>query len=147
MPFNPFIPYALQRENQTAAEVASSGAPVTFKPTAGNETTNESPLAAATSQNAVPQNPTFITNVMQPQASNASLVTIQDSHGGSLDGLITLTVLSYVAAGIVLSVMRYWSFSFNEGEEPSGDSRSSGQADVDSAGYSTLEAVDYQRIV
>jgi hypothetical protein len=84
---------------------------------------------------------------MQPQANNASLVTMQDSRGGSLNSLVTLTVLSYAAAGVVLSVMRYWSFSFNEELELSGDTRSPGQADVDGAGYSMLETVDYQRIV
>ena len=146
-PFDPLVPYALQSENQTAAQVTSSGARVTFKPIAGNESTNRPPSAAATSQDTVPQNPTFITSVMQPESNNASLATTQDSHGGSLNGLVTLTVLSYAAAGVVLSVMRYWSFSFNEDEESPGDSRSSGQADADSAGYSTLEAVDYQRIV
>lgn len=145
--FNPLVPYALQSENHTAAQVNASGAPVKFKPVAGNETTNGPQPAAATSQDTVPQNPTFITSVTQPQANNASLATTPDFHGGSLNGLVTLTVLSYAAAGVVLSVMRYWSFSFNEDEESSGDTRSPSQADMDTAGYAMLETVDYQRIV
>lgn len=145
-PFNPLVPSVLQSQNQTAAEVTSSAPPVTLEPTAGNEVAYASPPAAATSQDAAPQIQLFITNETRPEANNASLAAIQVSQGSSLNGLLTLTVLSYAAAGVVLAVLRYWSFSFNEDDESSGDSRSTGQADVNDVGYSMLEIVDYRRI-
>jgi hypothetical protein len=145
-PFNPLVPFVLQGQNQTAAEVTSSDPPVTVEPTAGNETANASPPAAATSQDAAQQTQLFITNETRPEANNASLAAIQVSQGGSLNGLVTLTVLSYAAAGVVLAVMRYWSFSFSDDDESAADVRSTGQADVNGAGYSILETVDYRRI-
>jgi hypothetical protein len=85
------------------------------------------------------------TNVTQPTAENGSLVTIPVSAGGGGSGLIFLTLLSYGAAVIVLGVMRYWSFSFDEGAESSPELNSANVVYVRGSAYSALENVEYGR--
>jgi hypothetical protein len=140
-PVNPLLPFVLQSANQTAAEVPSPDSPSVLDHVIGNDTANASLLGGATLHDAAPQNETFITNV-SPQVNNASLATVQVPQGGSLNGLLTLTVLSYAAAGVVLAVMRYWSFSFKE-EGSSSDSRRADEVNVSGEAYRTLETVDY----
>lgn len=143
-PVNPLLPFVLQSANQTAAEVPSLNSPLSLDHITGNDTANASLLGGATSRDAAPQTETLITNV-SPQVNNASLATVQVPQSGSLNGLLTLTVLSYAAAGVVLAVMRYWSFSFKE-EESSSDSRRADEVSVSGEAYRILETVDYGHI-
>jgi cytoskeletal protein RodZ len=135
------VPYQLTAANQTVSESASSVASATV---AANET-GGAPSADTTSESAAPTADAVTTNVTQPAAENGSLVSIPVSAGGGGSGLILLTLLSYGAAVIVLGVMRYWSFSFDEGAEFSPELNSANVVDVRGSAYSALENVEYGR--
>jgi hypothetical protein len=139
------VPFELPSADQTAGATPSS-TPTTLGPSPGDTAANAAPVAGTTSDDAAPPADAFTTNVTQPAANNASLATIPVSNGGSGNGLLILTAFSYGAAVIVLALMRYWSFSFNEDAEPSSDSRSVDLAKASGAAHSALETVDYGRL-
>jgi|GEM_PF-367581 len=135
------VPYQLTAANQTVSEPSSSSASATV---GANETAG-APSGDTASENAAPPADAVTTNVTQPTAENGSLVTIPVSAGGGGSGLILLTLLSYGAAVIVLGVMRYWSFSFDEGAESSPELNSANVVYVRGSAYSALENVEYGR--
>lgn len=145
-PVNPLVPFEPPSANQTAAGSTAPSAPVAPGPIPNDGAANAT-VADTTSGDAAPPADAFTTSVTQPAADNASLAAVPVSHsgGGGGNGLLVLTALSYGAAVIVLALMRYWSFSFDEGAEPSPDSRSADLATASGAAYATLETVDYGR--
>ena len=135
------VPYQLTAANQTVSEPASSVASATV---AANETGGV-PSADTASENAARPADAVTTNVTQPAPENGSLAPIPVSAGGGGSGLILLTLLSYGAAMIILAVMRYWSFSFDEGSEPSSELNNANVVYVRGSAYSALENVEYGR--
>jgi len=84
-----------------------------------------------------------------PSAASGSLVPIAVSALGSGSGLI---LVSYGTAIVVLGVMRYWSFSFDDGaESSSAPGQTSGELNnanvvyVRGSAYLRLENVEYGR--
>ena len=133
------VPYQLTAANQTVSEPTSSSASATV----GASETGGVPSADTASENAARPADAVTTNVTQPAPENGSLAPIPVSAGGGGSGLILLTLLSYGAAVIVLGVMRYWSFSFDEGAEFSPELNSANVVDVRGSAYSALENVEY----
>jgi hypothetical protein len=80
---------------------------------------------------------------MQPTADNGSLAPIPVSAGGGGSGLILVISLSCGTAIVVLALMRYWSFSFDEGAESPPDLDNADIVYVSGSAYSTLENVEY----
>jgi hypothetical protein len=144
-PLTPLVPFELPVANQTTLESAPSSTPTVSGSSVGDGVPSAGPLADTIAANAAPSADAFPVNVTQSRADNASFAQIPMSQDGSGNSFLFLTALSYGTAVIVLAVMRYWSFSFDEASSPAPDSRS---ADVDvarGAAYSTLEAFDYGR--
>jgi hypothetical protein len=140
----PLVPFQLTVANQTVSEPISSSASATV----GASQTGGAPSSALSADPAAGNaaNPTgaVTTNVTQPTADNGSLAPIPGSVGGGGSGLILVISLSYGTAIVVLALMRYWSFSFDEGEESSPDLNNADVVDVPSSAYSTLENVEYR---
>ena len=135
------VPYQLTAANQTVSEPTSSSASATV----GASETGGAPSADTASESAAHPADAVTTNVTQPAPENGSLAPIPVSAGGGGSGLILLTLLSYGAAIIVLGVMRYWSFSFDEGAEFSPELNNANVVYVRGSAYSALENVEYGR--
>jgi hypothetical protein len=135
------VPYQLTAANQTVSEPTSSSASATV----GASETGGVPSADTASENAARPADAVTTNVTQPAPENGSLAPIPVSAGGGGSGLILLTLLSYGAAMIILAVMRYWSFSFDEGAVSSPELNNANVVYVRGSAYSALENVEYGR--
>jgi hypothetical protein len=83
---------------------------------------------------------------MQPTANNGSLAPIPVSAGGGGSGLILVISLSCGTAIVVLALMRYWSFSLDEGAELPPDLITKDVVYVRGSAYSTLESAEYSYI-
>ncbi|MGZ4926287.1 MAG: hypothetical protein ACXV4B_07540 [Halobacteriota archaeon] len=144
-PVNPLVPFEPPIANQTAAGSTALSAPIAPRSIPYDGAANVT-VADPTSGDATPLAYAYTTHATQPAAENASLAAVPVSHsGGGGNSLLVLTALSYGAAGIVLALMRYWSFSFDEGAGLPPDSRSADLATASGPAYATLEIVDYGR--
>jgi hypothetical protein len=144
-PLTPLVPFELPVANQTTLGSAPSSTPTVSGSSFGDGAPSAGPVADTMAGNAAPSADASPVNVTQPTANNASLAQIPMSQGGSGNSLLFLTALSYGAAVIVLAVMRYWSFSFDEASRPAPDLGGADVAVARGAAYSTLEAFDYGR--
>jgi hypothetical protein len=135
------VPYQLIAANQTVSEPTASSASTTV----GASETGAALSADTASESAAHPADAVTTNVTQPTAENGSLASIPVSAGGGGSGIILLTLLSYGTAMIVLAVMLYWSFSFDEGTELSPELNNVNVVYVRGSAYSALENVEYGR--
>ncbi len=140
----PLVPFQLTVANQTVSEPTSSSASATVGASQNGGAPSAAPSADPAAGNAANSRGAVTTNVTQPTADNGSLAPILVSAGGGGSGLILVISLSYGTAIVVLALMRYWSFSFDEGEEASPDLNNADVVDVPSSAYSTLENVEYR---
>ena len=135
----PLVPFQLTVANQTVSEPTSSSASATV----GASQAGGAPSADTAAGNAANPADAVTTNVMQPTADNGSLAPIPVSAGGGGSGLILVISLSCGTAIVVLALMRYWSFSFDEGAESPPDLDNADIVYVSGSAYSTLENVEY----
>jgi hypothetical protein len=142
-PTIPLVPFQLTIANQTVAEPAS----LSVLAMVGASETGGALSANTASGNAAPPADAVTTNVPQLTANNGSLALIPVSAGAGGSGLI---LVSYGAAIVVLGVMRYWSFSFDEdaessleGVESSPELNSENVVYMQDSAYSTIDIVEY----
>ena len=103
--------------NQTVSEPTPSGTSATVGASQPGGALSVAPSADTAAGNAANPTDAVTTNVTQQTADNGSLAPIPVSAGGGGSGLILVISLSYGTAIVVLALMRYWSFSFDEGTE------------------------------
>ena|SRR5271157_5580756 len=144
-PTIPLVPFQLIVANQTVSEPTSSNASATIGASQTGEAPTVAPSADPAAANAANPADAVTTNVTQPAANNGSLAPIPISAGGGGSDLILLLSLSYGTAIVVLALMRYWSFSFAEGEELPPDLNNADIVYVPGSAYSTLENVEYRQ--
>ncbi|MGD0717130.1 MAG: hypothetical protein ABR979_03560 [Halobacteriota archaeon] len=138
----PLVPFQLIVANQTVSDPTSSGTSATVG--ASQPGGSVAPSADTTAGNAANPTDAVTTNVTQQTADNGSLAPIPVSAGGGGSGLILVISLSYGTAIVVLALMRYWSFSFDEGTESLSDLNNADVVYVPGSAYSTLENVEYR---
>jgi len=136
----PLVPFQLIVANQTVSEPTSSGTSATV---GANQPGGSVAPSADTASNAANPTDAVTTNVTQQAADNGSLAPIPFSAGGGGGGFILVISLSYGTAIVVLALMRYWSFSFDEGTESLPDLNNADVVYVPGSAYSTLENVEY----
>jgi len=142
-PTIPLVPFQLTIADQKVSESTSLSALTTI---GASQTGPSAGLTAdMASSNSAPSADSVTTNV-KPAASG-SLALMPVSALGGPTGLI---LVSYGTAIVVLGVMRYWSFSFDEGTESSREmTKSSSELNnanvvyVRGSAYSTLDNVEY----
>jgi len=139
----PLVPFQLTVVNQTASESTSSSASATVGASQTGGAPSAAPSADTAAGNAANPADAVTTNVTQPTADNGSLAPIPVSAGGGGSGLILVISLSYATAIVVLGLMRYWSFSFDEGAESPPDLNNPDIIYVRGSAYSTLENIEY----
>jgi hypothetical protein len=143
-PAFPLVPFQLTIANQTVSEPTSPSPSATLGPSQTEEVPSAASSADAASGSAAHSADTVTTNVTQPVADNGSLAPIPPvSGGGGGSGLILMISLSYGTAIVVLALMRYWSFSFDEGGESSSELNNADVVYGRGSAYSTLENVEY----
>ena len=138
----PLVPFQLTVANQTVSGPTSSSTSATVG--ASQTGGAVAPSADTAAGNAANHQDAVTTNVTQPTADNGSLAPIPVSAGGGGSGLILAISLSYGTAIVVLALMRYWSFSFDEGAESPPDLNNADVVYVPGSAYSTLENVEYR---
>jgi hypothetical protein len=138
----PLVPFQLIVANQTVSEPTPSGTSATVG--ANQPGGSVAPSADTAAGNAANPTDAVTTNVTQQTADNGSLAPIPVSAGGGGSGLILVISLSYGTAIVVLGLMRYWSFSFDEGTESLPDLDNADVVYVPGSAYSTLENVEYR---
>jgi hypothetical protein len=143
IPTIPLVPFQLTVANETVLQPTQSNASATVGASQAAESSNVVPSADAASGAAAHTAEVVSTNVTQPAADNGSLAPIPPvSGGGGGNGLILVISLSYGTAIVVLAVMRYWSFSFDEGAESPPKFDDASVAYRRGSAYSTLESVE-----
>jgi hypothetical protein len=140
----PLVPFQLIVANQTVSEPTSSGTSATVGASQPGGAPSVAPSADTAAGNAANPTDPVTTNVTQQTADNGSLAPIPVSAGGGGSGLILVISLSYGTAVVVLALMRYWSFSFDEGTESLPDLNNADVVYVPGSAYSTLENVEYR---
>ena len=140
----PLVPVQLTVANQTVSGPTSSSASATVGASQTGAAASVAPSADTAADNAANPADAVTTNVTQPTADNGSLAPIPVSAGGGGSGRILVISLSYGTAIVVLALMRYWSFSFDEGAESPPDLNNADVVYVPGSAYSTLENVEYR---
>jgi len=142
-PTVPLVPFQLTIASQTVSK------PITLSALTTVGASQTGPSAGLTadmaSSNSAPPADTVTTNVKPAGSGSLALMPVLTVGGPS--GLI---LVSYGTAIVVLGVMRYWSFSFDEGTESSREmAESSSELNnanvvyVRGSAYSMLENVEY----
>ncbi|HYC19725.1 MAG TPA: hypothetical protein VEF35_03780 [Candidatus Bathyarchaeia archaeon] len=139
----PLVPSQLIVANQTVSEPTSSSTSATVGASQAGGAASVEPTADTAAGNAANPAEVVTTNVTQPAADNGSLAPIPVSAGGGGSGLILVISLSYGTAIVVLALMRYWSFSFDEAAESPPDLIAEDVVYVRGSAYSTLESTLY----
>ena len=142
----PLVPSQLIVANQTVSEPMSSSTSATVGASQAGGAASVEPSADTAAGNAANPADVVTTNVTQPTADNGSLAPIPVSAGGGGSGLILVISLSYGTAIVVLALMRYWSFSFDEAAESPPDLINKDVVYVRGSAYSTLESALYSYI-
>jgi hypothetical protein len=137
----PIVPFQLIFANQTVSDMPSGTSATVGASQPGGSV---APSADTAAGNAANPTDAVTTNVTQQTADNGSLAPIPVSAGGGGSGLILVISLSYGTAVVVLALMRYWSFSFDEGTESLPDLNNADVVYVPGSAYSTLENVEYR---
>jgi hypothetical protein len=135
-PTIPLVPFQLTIADQTVSEPTSlSALTVGTSQTGASATLSADPASGNSALSA----DSVTTHVTQP-AGTRSLALIPVSAGGDASGLI---LVSYGTAIVVLGVMRYWSFSFDETAEVSPELNNANVVYVRGSAYSLLDNVEY----
>ncbi|MGA3199015.1 MAG: hypothetical protein ABSD89_06360 [Halobacteriota archaeon] len=142
-PTIPLVPFQLTIADQKVSEPTSLSALTTI---GASQTGPSAGLTAnMASSNSAPSADSVTTNVKPGGSGSLALMPVS-----ALGGPTGLILVSYGTAIVVLGVMRYWSFSFDEGTESSREmAESSSELNnanvvyVRGSAYSTLDNVEY----
>jgi hypothetical protein len=140
----PLVPFQLTVANQTVSGSSSSSTSATVGASQTGGAPSVAPSADTAAGNAANPPDTVTTSVTQQTADNGSLAPIPVSAGGGGGGLILVISLSLGTAIVVLALMRYWSFSFDDWAESPPDLNNADVVYVPVSAYSTLENVEYR---